>query len=128
MRRALGDGAEVAIAGGGPAGCAFAIGLLAGAQLRGLRLAARIFEGPRATAALPPAVLGPAARQRLAALGVPLSPELCTAQLDAVIVWAGGLEARLELPARSAFVLDGWPAQAPGSVLLQRQLQQAAAL
>jgi len=124
----LEHGAQIAVAGAGPAGCAFATSLLASAQLRGLRLEVRVYDTPESQTAQPPAVVGPVARHRLAALGVGLSPESCAVELRGTLVWAEGRTELSAIPAGTAWAIDGWPAQLPGALLLLRQLQQAAAL
>ncbi|MBS2032368.1 MAG: response regulator [Deltaproteobacteria bacterium] len=126
--RPLEAGAEVAVSGGGPAASAFAIGLLGGAQLRGLRPSVRLYDGPEQLSAQPPAVLGPLARHRLASLGVVIPPELAALELRGILIWSAGRSELLPIPPANALVIDGWPAQAAGSVLLDRLLQQAAAL
>lgn len=124
----LDHGAEIAVAGSGPAACAFATALLSSAQIRGLRLEVRLYDSGESATAQPPAVVGPLARHRLAALGVSLLPESCAAEVKGVLVWNAGRSELLPLDGGSAWVVDGWPAQSPGAVLLQRQLAQAAAL
>ena len=128
MPRPLEPGAEVAVSGGGPAASALAIGLLGGAQLRGLRPSVRLYDSPEQLSAQPPAVLGPLARSRLSSLGVAVPPELSALELRGLLVWAEGRSELLPIPPATALVIDGWPAQAAGSVLLDRVLQQSAAL
>lgn len=123
----LEHGAEVAIGGADVAGCAFAAALLASAQVRGLRLSVKLFDAPASSAALPPAVVGPLARHRLATLGVALAPEWCAAEVQGVLVWAGGASELLPVRGGSAWVLDGWPSGQPGAQLLQRLLAHSAA-
>ena len=121
-------GAEVAVAGAGPGGCAFAIALLTAAAARGSRLGVRLFDVPDATTALPPCIVGGLARHQLSALGVTLSPESCPIALERVRVWARDRVEVLALSPQSAWVVDGWPAQAPGLVGITQRLQQSAAM
>jgi CheY-like chemotaxis protein len=127
-REQLLQGAEVAIGGADVGGCAFACALLAAAQSRGLRLSVKLFDVPLSGAALPPVVVGPLARHRLAALGVALSPESCAVQVEGVLAWAGGQSELMPVHGGTAWIIDAWPQQLAGAQLLQRQLAQSAAL
>jgi len=122
----LAAGSRVAIIGGGIAGAGLAASLLFNGRARGISLDVRVYSQGESDSVLPPVVLTPECRSRLAALGCRVPLEWRSHELRGVEILAEGRRELLPAPPGGLWVVDGGP-QGQGGLAVVREAMAAAA-
>src|SRR5512132_119229 len=98
--------ARVAVIGGGVSGSALACSLIQNARTRGRTVQVRVYDGGGAERRMPPAVLTPECRSRLAGLGCRIPVEWRALELRAIEIIAGAERETLPAPSGGLWVVD----------------------
>jgi len=123
----LSNEARVAVIGGGVSGSALACSLIQNARTRGRTVQVRVYDGGGAERRMPPAVLTPECRSRLAGLGCRIPVEWRALELRGIEIIAGSERETLPAPSGGLWVVDRWTVGLPGQRLLSQALAGVAA-
>lgn len=124
----LGNGAGVAVIGGGVCGAGAAAALISASRGRGMTVQVTLFASPSASEIRPPLILTPECRSRLASMGCRVDPEWRALSLEGVEVISSGRRERLTAPSGALWLIEGRHPGESGTELVRQALLSSAAL